>query len=57
MVVTAAIIAVALVADSLRPLRWPFRSTCHSGCRGLKDWLYQFPAMRCRPPLLMCWLP
>ncbi len=30
-------------------LPWPLR--------GLKDWLYPFPAMRCRPLLLMCWLP
>ncbi len=56
MVVTAAIIAVALVVDSLRPPRWP--SVCLPWLhRGLKDWLYPFPAMRCRQPLPMCWLP
>lgn len=56
MAVTAAIIAGALVADSLRPPRWP--SVCLPWpLRGLKDWLYPFPAMRCRPLLLMCWLP
>ncbi len=55
MVVTAAIIAVALVAGQSSATAMA-RSACPL-LRGLKDWLYQLSAMRCRPPLLMCGLP